>query len=49
MAFDTVNYKSLLHKLYNYVMRGVSYEWFRSYLSNRQQFIVVDGAVSSLA
>jgi len=46
-AFDTVNQEILLHKLYNYIR--VAYEWFRSYLSNRQQFPVVDGTVSSLA
>ena len=46
-ALNTVNNKKLLHKLYNYGIRGVFHDWFKSYLSNRQQYRV-EGSVSSL-
>ena len=48
-AFDTFNHEILLHKFYNYGIGGAAHEWFRSYLSNRQQYTIVEGAVSSLA
>ena len=41
-AFDTANHAILLHKLYNYGIRGVVYEWFRNYLLNRTQFVTVN-------
>ena len=37
-AFDTVDHKILLVKLNHYVIRGVSNDWFKSYLSNRNQY-----------
>ena len=46
-AFDTVNHKILLAKLYNYGIRGPIYKWFESYLSNRKQYTVVNGICSS--
>ena len=47
-AFDTVNHKILLEKLEFYGIRGISNEWFSSYLSNRQQCVKLDGKKSSL-
>ena len=36
-AFDTIDHKILMHKLYNYGIRGLPYELILSYLSNHFQ------------
>ena len=46
-AFDTIDHHILLEKLYLYGIRGVSLQWFNSYLSDRKQYVVVDGVESS--
>ena len=45
-AFDTVNHSILLNKLHHYGIRGSALDWFRSYLSNRQQFVTYNGVSS---
>ena len=37
-AFDTVDHQILLAKLNYYEIRRVSNDWFKSYLSNRNQY-----------
>ena len=46
-AFDAVGHKILSSKLDFYGIRGVSHEWLKSYLSERNQMIVIDGITSS--
>ena len=47
-AFDTVDYKILLHKLEFYGIHGVCNDWFKSYLSDRKQFVSINGYHSRL-
>ena len=48
-AFDTVDHDILLAKLDYYGIRGVTNNWFRSYLSNRKQFVSVNNVESDTA
>ena len=47
--FDRVDHEILLSKLDYYGIRGISNNWFKSYLSNRKQFVSINGYDSGLA
>ena len=40
-AYDTINHKILLQKLSSCGIRGIINLWFKSYLSNRNQYIEI--------
>ena len=46
-AFDTVDHTILLHKLNYYGISGKVNDWFRSYLSNRKQFVSINSFESN--
>ena len=47
-AFDTVDHDILLHKLSDYGIRDIANCWFSSYLSNRKQFVTINGFDSAI-
>ena len=47
-TFDAVDHQILLQKFYHYALRGLAHNWFKSYLSNRQQVVVISGSSSVL-
>ena len=46
-AFDTLDHDILLGKLRYYGINGTSLDWFRSYLSNRKQYVEINNERSS--
>ena len=46
--FDTVDHQILLAKLSHFGIRGVLNDWFKSYLSNRNQYVSINGYESGL-
>ena len=48
-ASDTVDHKILLAKLHHYGIHGVSNDWFKSYLSDHNQYVSTNGYDSGLA
>ena len=47
-AFDTVDHDILLSKLQHYGIRGITNQWFYSYLSNRTQLVSVGNSSSDI-
>ena len=48
-AFDTVNHQILIHKLIQMKITGKIVNWISSFLTNRQQYVVVNGHKSQPA
>ena len=46
-AFDCVSHEILLDKMYFYGIRGTPHEWFRSYLSDREQYVSINDGHSN--
>ena len=46
-AFDTVSHSKLLHKLSYYGIRNHTLNWIKSWISDRSQQVVLNGATSS--
>ena len=45
-AFDTVDHGILLAKLKHYGIRGIAWNWFCSFLSQRKQFLKIGDEIS---
>ena len=45
-AFDCVNHEILLSKLHTYGIQGITFHWFSSYLTNREQYISINNVHS---
>ena len=47
-TFDTVNHEILIKTFNFYGVRGVGNDWIKRYLTNRKQFVEINGCASEL-
>ena len=47
-AFDTVSHDILLQKMEHYGIKDMALAWFKSYLTDRKQFVSLDGVDSNI-
>ena len=47
-AFDSIPHTKLFHKLWSIGITGCLWSWFKAYLSNRSQMVVINGAQSGV-
>ena len=45
--FDTIYHMPLLSKLAHHGVRGIALEWFRNCLTNRRQYVQINGKISN--
>ena len=45
-GFDCVNHE-ILSKLNTYGIRGITFDWFRSFLTNREQYVSINNIDSN--
>jgi hypothetical protein len=41
-AFETIDHDILSNKLVHYGITGIALEWFRNYLNDRKQFVMIN-------
>jgi len=46
-AFDTVDHSIIIPKLEHYGIRGIALEWFKNYLTNRNQIVTFYNTLSN--
>ena len=47
-AFDNLDHGILINKFAHYGIHGTILQWFRSYLTDRSQYVEIDGVASSI-